>query len=123
MFVDTSSFVPSAPYSTSHFNRQKPEAKARLKRIEEDIRQSHMREKLAEARNQVIERNKKMVVVMQSWMGLSLFEAFDGWRFAVEKVHSQRRREERHRLKEERLAYESALSLYEYQVIEVSLIL
>jgi hypothetical protein len=71
----------------------------------------------------VIERNKKMNEVMQSWMGLSLFDAFYGWRHAVERIQSRRRREERLVLKEERLAYQDAVSFYEYQVIEVSLIL
>lgn len=57
---------------------------------------------------------------MQSWMGLSLFDAFDGWRFSVETAHRRRRREERSKLKEERIKFEDAVAKYEYQKIEIS---
>lgn len=58
---------------------------------------------------------------MQSWMGLSLFDAFDGWRFSVGMAQRQRRREERQKLKEDRLQFEDAVARYEYYKIEISL--
>lgn len=75
------------------------------------------------ARSLVIDRNKRIAAVMQSWMGLSLLEAFDGWRCVVETSNSQSRREERRQLKEERLQYEDAIARYEYEKIDVSLLL
>lgn len=75
---------------------------------------------MAEARNRVIYRNKQIATVMQSWMGLSLFDSFDSWRYVVEKANSQRRREERRHLQEERLWYEDELAKYEYLKIDVS---
>lgn len=57
---------------------------------------------------------------MQSWMGLSLFEAFDGWRYAVESAQRQRRREDRRRLREERIKFEDAVAKFEYEKIDVS---
>ena len=53
-------------------------------------------------------------------MGLTLFDAFDGWRFSVEMAQRQRRREERQKLKEDRLQFEDAVARYEYYKIEIS---
>ena len=101
-------------------SRRASQTNPSLRKIEHEIKQEYLQEKLAEARNRVIERNKKISIVMQSWMGLSLFDAFDSWRYVVEKADSQRRREARRQLKEEMLWYQDELAKYEYEKIDVS---
>ena len=91
-----------------------------LKQIEEKIRDEYLREKINESRDDVLDRNKRIEWILRSWMGLSLFDAFEGWRYSVELANSQRRREQRKELKEERLRYEDELAQYEYDKIDVS---
>jgi hypothetical protein len=113
--------LPEAVELTCFVRRRNSETKIKLKRIEEEIRESYIREKMANSRNEVIESNKRIGIVMQNWMGLSLFDAFDGWRYAVELIQQQRRRDERRALKEARLRFEDEVARYEYEMIDVSL--
>jgi len=55
-----------------------------LSRIEEEIRMEYINDKISKKKQEVMDANKKVRWIMQSWLGVTTDDVFRGWRDCVE---------------------------------------
>ncbi|KAL7470558.1 hypothetical protein ACHAXS_010818 [Conticribra weissflogii] len=94
------------------------ERKQKIVQVEKVIKREYIDHQVAKNTRKVLEDNRKIVWILKSWMGLSVDDAFRGWRQCVKKSKQRRRREDKLKLKQLRLDYEESVAKYEQKMLE-----
>ena len=80
-----------------------------MREKEEMLRQEYIQNKCEEKRSFAIEMNKKMKVVLENWMGLSLEDLFYEWKMMTIKNKLQKEKRKKKENKLSRIEYEKEI--------------
>ena len=80
-----------------------------MREKEEMLRQEYIQNKCEEKRSFAIEMNKKMRVVLENWMGLSLEDLFYEWKMMTIKNKLQKEKRKKKENKLSRIEYEKEI--------------
>ncbi len=83
------------------------------------LRQEYIQNKCEEKRSIAIDMNKRMRVVLENWMGLSLEDVFDEWKMMTikNKLRKEKRKKKENKLS--RIEYEKQIMRHNLATNEV----
>ena len=94
--------------------RLHPNFPKKVQAMESVLRAEYIATETDKRRKAAEETNRKMKMVLKSWIGMNTEEAFDGWREAIRDAKRGKRKDIKAQMIADRLKYNSDLALVEY---------